>query len=71
MKEFLSENDIKFIYFDITESLLHLKKFLAIRDNRPEFDTIKEAGRLGLPALYVDDKDIYFSQEEINIEDLK
>lgn len=32
-----------------------MKKFLKYRDTRPEFDEIKEAGRVGLPCIVIDD----------------
>jgi len=54
-KEYLSNNNIKFLYLDITENMLYLKKFLKIRDNRPEFDEIKKAGRVGLPCIVIND----------------
>lgn len=66
MKEYLSEKNIEFIYLDITENMLNLKKFLKYRDNRPEFDSIKEAGRVGLPCIVINDGEkIVFEVKEI------
>lgn len=53
MKEFLSKHGIEFIYLDITENMFNLKAFLKYRDNRPEFDEIKKAGRVGLPCVVI------------------
>lgn len=55
MKEFLSKNDVKFAYIDITESMLNLKMYLKYRDNRPEFEEIKKAGRVGIPLIVIND----------------
>lgn len=52
-KEFLSQNGIKFKYRDITENMMNLKLFLKLRDNRPEFNEIKEKGQVGLPCIVV------------------
>lgn len=67
-KEYLSNNNIKFLYLDITENMLYLKKFLKIRDNRPEFDEIKKAGRVGLPCIVINDgEQIFFDYKELRV----
>jgi glutaredoxin-related protein len=53
MKEFLSQNNIKFAYVDITESMFNLKTYLKLRDNRPEFEEIKKSGRVGIPLISI------------------
>lgn len=66
MKEYLSQNNIDYIYLDITENMLNLKKFLKYRDNRPEFDEIKKTGRVGLPCIVINDGEkIVFDVMEI------
>lgn len=64
----LLQNDIKFFYADITESMLHLKNFLKYRDNNPEFKEIKEAGRVGLPCIVINDgeKILFAPPEDLN-----
>ncbi|MGF7057394.1 glutaredoxin domain-containing protein [Brassicibacter mesophilus] len=57
MKELLSENNIQFLYIDITDGMLNLKRFLKYRDSRPEFEEVRKAGRVGLPCLVVNDDD--------------
>ena len=52
-KEFLSENGIEYIYLDITENMINLKRFLKLRDERPEFKEIKAAGKVGLPCIVI------------------
>lgn len=70
MKEFLSANEIKFVYMDITESMLNLKMFLKYRDTRPEFQKIKEEGRVGLPCIIVNNGE-YILFEEPSLELIK
>lgn len=53
MKEYLSKNNIEFKYIDITSSMLNLKIFLKFRDIDPFFDTIKKAGRVGIPTIMI------------------
>lgn len=65
-KEYLSENNIEFIYLDITENMMNLKKFLKYRDTRPEFDKIKETGMVGLPCIVINNGEkIIFDVKEI------
>jgi len=53
VKEVLSQNDIKYAYLDITESMLALKQFINYRETRPEFNQTKEKGALGVPCTVV------------------
>lgn len=57
MKEALSQADIKFAYVDISSGMLPLKQFLKYRDTRPEFNEIREKGRVGLPCLVIKEED--------------
>ena len=67
MKEFLSKNNINFIYLDITESMLYLKKFLKYRDNCSEFEEIRKEGSVGIPCIMVNNGE-KFIFEEVNID---
>ena len=58
-KEILDKEGIRYGYVDITAGMAHLKKFLALRDSRPEFDKAKAVGDIGIPCFLVDDKDLY------------
>lgn len=72
MKEFLSENEVKYAYLDITENMLNLKLFLKYRDNASEFRTVKEEGRVGVPCVIINDgEQIIFEQKDLVIGDLK
>lgn len=71
-KEFLSENGIKFIYLDITDSMLNLKRFLKYRDEAPEFKEVKEAGRVGVPCIIIDNGEkIVFDYNLLDTENIK
>lgn len=54
-KAFLEEKGVKFRYFDITENLGYLKFLLKYRDERKEFDSIRQDGKIGIPCLMVGD----------------
>lgn len=70
MKELLSQNDIKFAYLDISESMFNLKMYLKYRDTRPEFDEIKKAGRVGIPLIVVNNGEKLFF-ENVNLDELR
>ena len=48
MKEVLSENNIKYMYVDICESVGKLKQFLKIRDTADACKEIREQHRAGI-----------------------
>lgn len=68
MKEFLSENNIKFAFVDITESMFNLKMYLKYRDNRPEFEEVKKSGKVGIPFIAINngEKLIFDEQPDLN-----
>ena len=55
MKEVLSQNNVRFVYIDVTSSIGYLRQFLKVRDNDPAFEEIRKESRVGLPTLFVDD----------------
>lgn len=58
--EELNRQGIEFEGVDILESPANLKKFLRLRDDKPEFDGIKQWGFIGIPVLVTkDDKYIF------------
>ncbi len=68
MKEYLSENNIKYVYLDITDGMLNLKRFLKYRDNFDEFKEIKKASRVGLPCIVVNEGEkIIFDYKDLEI----
>ena len=50
-KEILEKEGIRYGYVDITAGMAHLKKFLALRDSRPEFDKAKRSAISAFPAF--------------------
>jgi glutaredoxin-related protein len=67
VKEFLSQNNIEFLYIDITDSMLNLKKFLKYRDNKLEFEEIRKSGRVGIPCVMINKGEKFiFQQSELN-----
>lgn len=70
-KEYLSAKGVKFLYLDITENMLNLKRFLKYRDNAPEFKEIKEGGWVGLPCFVINDgEQILFDYKLLDIDSL-
>lgn len=70
-KEFLSENGIEFIYLDISENMINLKRFLKYRDNAPEFKEIKENERVGVPCIIINKGEkIIFDYSLLNTDNL-
>lgn len=63
-KKVLEEEKIRYGYVDVTAGMAHLKKFLNLRDSRPEFDPVKAEGKIGIPCFVVDDKDLYIMLPE-------
>ena len=63
-KKVLEAEQIRYGYVDVTAGMAHLKKFLNMRDNRPEFDAVKAEGKIGIPCFVVDDKDLYIMLPE-------
>jgi glutaredoxin-related protein len=68
VKEFLSENNVKFAFIDITESMFNLKMYLKYRDNRPEFEEFKKNGKIGIPFISINkgEKLIFDKQPDLN-----
>lgn len=70
MKEFLSSKEIEYSYIDITGSMMSLKKYLKLRDHRPEYEEIKKLGKVGIPCVEIEDR-LFFNEEELDIDWIK
>lgn len=70
-KEFLLQNNINYVYLDITENTFNLKRFLSFRDNYEIFDEIKANKRVGLPCVVVNNGEEIFFDIEQNLDSLK
>ena len=63
-KEILDASGIHYGYIEITAQLGGLKRFLELRDTRPEFEPSKKEGKVGIPCIVVDDETFYFKLPE-------
>lgn len=71
MKEYLSSNDIKFVYMDITEGLFNLKTYLKLRDTRPEFEEVKKMGIVGIPFIMINNGEKLIFDEHPDLDELR
>ena len=71
VEEFLSRNNIKYAYIDITASMFNLKQFFKYRDNYPAFRYAREKGLIGIPILVVNNgEEVTFKIKNYFIEKL-
>ena len=59
----LDKAGVAYEYLDFSESLLHLKKFLVLRE-MPLFEEIRSQGKIGIPCLVKEDGTVTLSWEE-------
>lgn len=55
---------IPYEFHDFGEELTALKEFLALRDREEIFDTVREAGKIGIPCLVCEDGRVSLDWEE-------
>ena len=60
----LKEANVEFEYCDVSDSLLHLKEFLKIRDENEIFGEIRSAGKIGIPCIVREDGSITLDWNE-------
>jgi len=60
-KEYFEKVNYKYEFVNITESMKNLKEFLALRENRKEFDYV------GIPAILTDDNKIILGDEVLQV----
>ena len=63
-KEELEAAGVPFLYLNISENLLYLKKFLKHRDGNELFEAIRERGQIGIPCIEREDGTITFEWDE-------
>lgn len=63
--EVLKEKGVDYQEVNINKSIPNLKAFLKLRDNRPEFEPIKDQ-MVGVPVLLSKDK-LYFDANEVEL----
>ncbi|NLT58363.1 MAG: glutaredoxin [Clostridiales bacterium] len=60
LKELFDREGIRYGEVDVLAGLGHFKKFLLLRDTHKEaFGPIIAQGKIGIPAVVVDDTDVY------------
>ncbi len=64
-KRDLDARGIEYSYIQITESLKAMKEFLSLRDSHPIYDSVKQAGNIGIPTI-IDDGKIYLDWNELD-----
>ena len=57
-KAVLEENNIKFLFVDVCESVGKLKMFLKLRDTEDAFQEVREQHKVGVPCIVIDDETI-------------
>lgn len=63
-KEELEAAGVPFLYLNISENLLYLKKFLKHRDGNELFEQIRQRGQIGIPCIEREDGSITFEWDE-------
>ena len=63
-KEELEAAGVPFLYLNISENLLYLKKFLKHRDGNELFEQIRQRGQIGIPCIEREDGSITFAWDE-------
>lgn len=51
----LQKANVEFLFCDFADSLIYLKEFLKIRDENSLFDSVREKGSIGIPAIVKED----------------
>lgn len=63
-REELDRAGVEYEHLDFGDSLKNLKEFLAIRDNSSLFDSVREAGSIGIPCIMEEDGTIALDWEK-------
>lgn len=60
----LMKANVEFEFLDFADSLLNLKEFLKIRDENKLFDSVREKGSIGIPAIIREDGSVALDWNE-------
>ena len=63
-KRDLDAAGVEYLYMNISENLLFLKKFLKLRDTNELFDPVRDKGQIGIPCIVREDGTITFEWDE-------
>lgn len=61
----LDEAEIPYVYLDFADDLRNLKTFLSLRDSISVFDSVREAGMIGIPAIEMPDGRVELDWERL------
>lgn len=61
----LAKRRVSYDAVDITANTTNLKEFLHLRDDREEFTSVKDEGKIGIPCFLFSDGAILFDVEEV------
>ena len=61
----LNARGIEYEAVNITASMKNLKRFLALRDSRSEFESRKAQGAIGIPVLQLPDGTLIFDSADV------
>ena len=59
-KRDLDAAGVEYLYLNISENLLFLKKFLKLRDENEHFADIRKNGKIGIPCIIDEDGTVSF-----------
>lgn len=59
-KRDLDAAGVEYLYLNISENLLFLKKFLKLRDENELFADIRKHGKIGIPCIIDEDGSVSF-----------
>ena len=63
-KRDLEAAGVEFLYLNISENLLFLKKFLKLRDENSCFEDIRKNGKIGIPCIQREDGTVTLEWDE-------
>lgn len=63
-KEQLTAANVEFEFHDFADELSALKEFLVLRDSQTVFESVKEAGKIGIPCIVTEDGKIVLDWNE-------
>ncbi|MCW9716398.1 hypothetical protein [Avibacterium sp. 21-594] len=61
----LQELGVQYEPVEIQSSLSNLKRFLALRDSRAEFEAVKARGSIGIPALLLNNDSLVLDVDKL------
>ena len=63
--EALSKAGLEYEYLDFAEKTANLKDFLKLRDSSPLFDTVRQAGNIGIPCIQREDGSVTLDWQDV------